>query len=135
MLATVLFLTAYIHDGMTEFSTSIIKCIEEWSSAASKCDGNSICLEECTQHLRQCLDNVLPPSKSIEFESDKINYLLSSVFFLANRLAKCTIGLSELDRTIGSIEKIGKVSIEKEENVELYNKFQEQLNEILKTYF
>ena len=76
-----------------------------------------------------------PPSKSIEFESDKINYLLSSVFFLANRLSKCIIGLSELDRAIGSIEKIGKVSIEKGENIDLYNKFQEQLNEILKRYF
>jgi hypothetical protein len=33
------------------------------------------------------------------------------------------------------MEKAGKISIEKEENVELYNKFQEQLNEILKKYF
>jgi hypothetical protein len=56
------------------------------------------------------------------------------VFFLANRLAKCTVGLSELDRAIGNIERIGKLSIEKEENTELYNKFQEQLNEMLKKY-
>jgi hypothetical protein len=54
---------------------------------------------------------------------------------LTNRLAKSTIGLSELDRTVGNIEKIGKVSIDDKENVELYNKFQEQLDEILKKYF
>jgi hypothetical protein len=102
---------------MTEFLIKIIKCIEGWSGAASKCNGDSDCLEECTQQLRKCLDNVIPPSKSIEFESDKINYLLSSVFFLANRLAKCTVGLSELDRAIGNIERIGKLSIEKERSL------------------
>lgn len=122
-------------NGMTEFSVNIIKCIEKWSSAASKCDGNNDCLEECAQHLRTCLDSVRPPSKSIELESDKVNYLLSSVFFLANRLAKSTTGLLELDKAIGNVEKIGKVSIDEKENTELYNKFQEQLDEILKKYF
>ena len=120
---------------MTEFSANIIKCIEEWSSAASKCDGKSDCLEECTQRLRSCLDNVFPPSKTIELESDKINYLLSSVFFLVNRLAKCTIGLSELDRAIGNVENVGKVSFDKKEDTELYRKFQDRLDEILKKYF
>jgi hypothetical protein len=120
---------------MTEFSTNLVRCIKEWSTTASECNGDADCLEECTSHLRECLDRIFPPAKSIEFESDKVNYLLSSVFFLTNRLAKCAIGLSELDRKIESVEKIGKVSIEKEENVELYNKFQEQLNGILKKYF
>jgi hypothetical protein len=122
-------------NGMTEFSANIIKCLERWSSAASKCEGNSDCLEECTQHLRSCLDDVFPPSKSIEFESDKINYLLSSVFFLANRLAKSTIGLSELDKAIGNVEKVGKISFDKKEDTDLYNKFLERLDEILKKYF
>lgn len=120
---------------MIEFSVNIIRCLEDWSSAAAKCNGNSDCLEECTQHLRNCLDSVFPPSKSIEFESDKINYLLSSVFFLANRLAKCTVGLSELDKAIGNVEKVGKVSFDKKEDTELYSKFQERLDEILKKYF
>jgi hypothetical protein len=120
---------------MTELSANVIRCIEEWSSAASKCNGNSDCLEECTQHLRDCLDNVFPPSKSIELESDKVNYLLSSIFFLANRLAKCTVGLSELDKAIGNVEKIGKVSFDKNEDTDLYSKFQERLDEILKIYF
>jgi hypothetical protein len=54
---------------------------------------------------------------------------------LANRLAKCTIGLSELDKAIGNVEKIGKVSVDEKENTELYRKFHEQLDEILKKYF
>jgi hypothetical protein len=120
---------------LTEFSAKIIRCIGEWSNQASKCNGNNDCLEECGQQLRRCLDNAFPPSKGIEFESDKINYLLSSVFFLANILLKCTIGLSELDKAIGNVEKIGKVSFDKKENTELYNKFQERLDEILKEYF
>jgi hypothetical protein len=100
-------------NDMTEFSANFVSCIKEWSTNASQCNGNSDCLEECTSHLRECLNRIFPPAKSIDFESDKINYLLSTVFF----------------------ERTGKVNIEKEENVELYNKFQEQLNEILKKYF
>jgi hypothetical protein len=90
---------------MTQYSANIIKCIDEWSSAASKCDGNSDCLEECAQQLRRSLDNIFPPSKSIDLDSDKVNYLLSSIFFLANRLAKGTIGISELDKAMGDVEK------------------------------
>jgi hypothetical protein len=119
-------------NGMTEFSANIIKCLERWGSAASKCEGNSDCLEECTQHLRSCLDDVFPPSKSIEFESDKINYLLSSIFFLANRLAKGTIGISELDKAIGDV-KLGNVDFDK--NTEAHNKFQKRLDGILREYF
>jgi hypothetical protein len=122
-------------DDLTEFSVDIIKCLQDWSSAAAKCNGNSDCLEECTQHLRNCLDNVIPPSKSIELEADKVNYVLSSVFFLANRLAKGTISISELDKAIGNVEKIGKVSVDEKESTELYRKFHEQLDEILRKYF
>jgi hypothetical protein len=120
---------------LTEFSAGTIRCIEEWSKMALRCSGNRDCLEECTQHLRTCLDDVFPPSKSIELESDKVNYILSSAFFLANRLAKCTTGLLEFDRAIENIEKIGESSINKKENAERYNKFREQLDEILKNYF
>jgi hypothetical protein len=48
---------------------------------------------------------------------------------LANRLAKGTIGISELDKAIG------KMSIEEKGNKELYSRFREQLDEILKKYF
>jgi hypothetical protein len=58
--------------------------------------------------LRKCLDSVFPYSKNIEFESDKVNYILSSVVFLASRLAKASIT---------KIEQIGKVSLEQEEDI------------------
>lgn len=45
--------------------------------------------------------------------SDKVNYVLSSVSFLENRLAKSIIGLSELEGTIEGVEKIGEVSLDK----------------------
>jgi hypothetical protein len=54
---------------------------------------------------------------------------------LANRLAKCTVGLLELDKAIGNVEKVGKVSFDKKEDIELYSKFQERLDDILKEYF
>jgi hypothetical protein len=119
-------------NDMTEYSTNIIKCIDEWSCAASKCDGDSDCLEECAQQLRRSLDDIFPPSKSIDLESDKINYLLSSIFFLANRLTKSTIGLSELDKAMGDV-KLGNVDFDK--NTEAYNKFQNRLDRILREYF
>lgn len=45
-------------NDITEYSAKIIKCIDEWSSEASKCDGNNDCLEECAQKLRRSLDNI-----------------------------------------------------------------------------
>jgi len=41
----------------------------------------------------------------VEFESDKMNYMLSSLFFLANRLSKESHGLPEFDRAMNNIEK------------------------------
>ena len=63
---------------------------------ASKCDGINDCLEECTHHLRSCLEDIFPPSKSIEFENDKVDYLLFSIYVLANRLTKCKDALNIL---------------------------------------
>ena len=76
-----------------------------------------------------------PNSKTVELESDKVNYMLSSVFFLANRLSKATEGLAEFDRVMNSIEKVGKVSLEEKENQELHTKFQKDLDDILAKYF
>lgn len=85
--------------------------------------------------IKECLDIVFPNSKKIEFESDKINYILSTVFFLSNRLAKATIGLTELDKAIGDIEKIGKQSLDSKENTSHYEKMKKELDEILAKYF
>jgi hypothetical protein len=120
---------------MTEFSKAVINCIAEWSKRSSDCNGNTECLEQSARQLRQCLDTAFPDSKRIELESDKVNYMLSSVFFLANRLSKATEGLAEFDRVMNSIEKVGKASLEQKENRELHTKFQKQLDDILGKYF
>jgi len=119
---------------MTKFNKLFVECISEWSKKAKQCDNNE-CLEECKKSLLENLDKIFPYSKDIEFEVDKINYILSSMFFLSNRLAKATIGLAELDKSLENLKEIGKVSFEKKENNENYNKFVHDLNEILEKYF
>ena len=78
---------------------------------------------------------MFPYSKSIELETDKVNYIISSVFFLTNRLAKSVIGLAEFDHALSKIEKIGKVSLEQNENKKLYEGFRQDLDDILLKYF
>jgi hypothetical protein len=122
---------------MTEFSKTVASCIAEWSKKSAACNGNTECLEQSARQLRRCLDAAFPDSKKVELESDKVNYMLSSVFFLANRLSKASQGLAEFDRVMSNIEKVGKVSLEeeKEENQELHTKFQKELDDILAKYF
>jgi hypothetical protein len=122
---------------MTEFSKAVVGCISEWGKRSAACNGNTECLEQSAKELRKCLDGAFPESKKIELESDKVNYMLSSVFFLANRLSKASQGLAEFDRLMSSIEKVSKVSLEeeKEENQELHTKFQKELDDILAKYF
>jgi hypothetical protein len=120
---------------MTEFSKAVISCIGEWGKRSAACNGNMECLEYSAKQLRECLDAAFPDSKKVELESDKVNYMLSSVFFLANRLSKANEGLAEFDRVINSIEKVGKTSIEENENQELHSKFQKELDDILAKYF
>src|SRR5215207_6540802 len=109
---------------MTEFTKVVINCIVDWGKRSVACNGN-----------RECLDAAFPDSKKIELESDKVNYMLSSVFFLANRLSKATEGLAEFDRVMNSIEKVGKASLEQKENQQLQTKFQKELDDILAKYF
>jgi hypothetical protein len=120
---------------MTEFSKAVVNCIVEWGNGAAACNGSTECLEKSARRLRECLDAAFPDSKRIELESDKVNYMLSSVFFLANRLSKATEGLAEFDRVMTSIEKVGKASLEEKENQELHTKFQKELDDILAKYF
>ncbi|MDQ3968925.1 MAG: hypothetical protein M3275_11095 [Thermoproteota archaeon] len=120
---------------MTEFSKTVVSCIAEWSKRSATCNGNTECLEQSARQLRKCLDAAFPDSKRVELESDKVNYILSSVFFLANRLSKATEGLAEFDRVMNSIEKVGKASLEEKENQELHTKFQKELDDILGKYF
>ena len=111
------------------------KCISDWGKSAASCSGNIECLDSCGRQLRKCLDEVFPYSKKIELESDKVNYMLSSLFFLANRLAKASIGLAELDKTMAGIQKIDDISTEEKQNKELYERARNQIDEILAKYF
>jgi hypothetical protein len=120
---------------MTEFSQTVINCIMEWSKSSAVCNGNIECLTSSARQLRECLDAAFPDSKKVELESDKVNYMLSSVFFLANRLSKAVEGLAEFDRVMNSTERVGKTSLEEKENQEMHTKFQKELDDILAKYF
>jgi hypothetical protein len=120
---------------LTDFSEGVSRCITEWSKKAAECKGNIECLNESTKQFRGCLDSIFPYSKTIELETDKVNYIMSSVFFLTNRLAKSVIGLAEFDHALSKIEKIGKISLEQKENQKLYEGFKQDLDEILSKYF
>jgi hypothetical protein len=134
-IETHLFPNHYFSNIMTEFHKAVVNCIVDWGKRAAGCNGSKGCLEESARQLRECLDAAFPDSKRIELESDRVNYMLSSVFFLANRLSKATEGLAEFDRIMNSIEKVGKASLEVKENQELHTKFQKELDDILAKYF
>ena len=120
---------------VTDFSKAVLTCITEWGKRSAACNGNTECLEQSARQLRECLNAAFPDSKKIELESDKVNYMLSSVFFLANRLSKATEGLAEFDRVTSSIENVGKASLEEKENQQLHAKFKKELDDILAKYF
>jgi hypothetical protein len=120
---------------MTEFSKAVVSCISEWGKSSSDCNGNTECLEQSARRLRECLDAAFPDSKRVELEGDKVNYMLSSVFFLANRLSKASQGLAEFDKVMKSLEKVSKTSLEEKENHEVNTKFKRELDDILAKYF
>ena len=123
--------------SLTEYSSNISKCLYSWAKMLQDCNGNTNCLEECGKELRACLDTAFPPSTKLEFESDKINYMLSTVFFLSNRLTKALTGLSEIDKAIGDVVKEEKQSLGdgNVENKRNYEKMEKEINEILARYF
>ena len=123
--------------SLTEYSSNISKCLYSWAKMLQDCNGNTDCLEECGKELRACLDKAFPPSTKLEFESDKINYVLSTVFFLSNRLTKAITGVSEIDKAIGDVVKEEKQSLDdsKVENKRNYEKMEKEINEILAKYF
>jgi hypothetical protein len=120
---------------VTEFSSAVASCIADWGKRAEACNSSVECLERSGRQLRECLDAAFPDSKNVELESDKVSYMLSSVFFLANRLSKASQGLAEFDKVMSNIKEISKTSLEEGENQQLYVKFQKELNEILAKYF
>jgi hypothetical protein len=113
------------------FSSDIIECIAQWGKKCADCNGDIKCLEACSRDLRLCLDAAFPDSRDIEFESDKINYIMSSVFFLANRLSKATVGMAEFDKIVNRTKETRQASVEKMKNTEM----KELLDEIIAKYF
>jgi hypothetical protein len=92
-------------------------------------------MEGCAEELRECIDIVFPPSKRTEFEGDKANYMMSTVFFLLNRLAKSMAGLSEFEKSMEEFERLGKESTDSDEYKIIYENQKTKLNEILNKYF
>ena len=121
--------------GVKEFSQEVIKCIAQWGKRSADCQDDVQCLEASSRDLRVCLDAAFPDSRKIEFESDKVNYILSSIFFLANRMSKATIGLAELDKIVSETKETIEASIEKKQNTEDDAKMKELLDEIIAKYF
>lgn len=121
--------------GVKEFSQEVIKCIAQWGKRSADSKGDVQCLEASSRDLRICLDAAFPDSRKIEFESDKVNYILSSIFFLANKMSKATIGLAELDKIVSETKETIEASIEKKQNTEDDAKMKELLDEIIAKYF
>ncbi len=123
--------------SLTEYSSNISKCLYSWAKMLQDCNGNTNCLEECGKELRACLDTAFPNSTKLEFESDKINYMFSTIFFLSNRLTKAITGLSEIDKAIGNIVKEEKQSLDgsSDENKRNYENMKKELNDVLEKYF
>jgi len=63
--------------------------------------------------------------------------MLSTVFFLSNRLTKAITGLSEIDKAIGDVVKEEKQSLDDSnvENKRNHEKMEKEINEILAKYF
>ena len=67
---------------MTGFYSGLRRYIEEeWSTEASKCDSNTDCLEECTQHLGECLDSIFPTAEGC----DVGRMLMDAILQLVNK--------------------------------------------------
>ena len=113
------------------FSGDVVKCITQWGKKCADCNGDVRCLEACSRDLRLCLDAAFPDSRNIEFESDKVNYIMSSVFFLANRISKATVGLAEFDKIVNMTKETSQGTVEKMKNAEM----KELLDEIIAKYF
>jgi hypothetical protein len=121
---------------LTDYSLKISNCLAAWAKKTQDCNGDTGCLENTAKELRECLDKAFPPSEKVEFESDKINYMLSTMFFLSNRLAKSLVGLSEFDSAVREMVKKEKQNADSSgKDKASYENMEKELNEILSKYF
>jgi hypothetical protein len=115
---------------MTNFNRAVAGCIADWGRQVAESDGSSASLEKASRQLRSCLDSAFPDSEAVNQQGDKVNYMLSSVFFLANRLAKASQGLAEFDSLVSTPEDLSR-----EPSEEKSKAFAKTLDEILARYF
>ncbi|MBA3749368.1 MAG: hypothetical protein H0X03_00440 [Nitrosopumilus sp.] len=89
------------------------------------------------QRVKGMFGCCIPSSAKIEFESDKITFMLSTVLFLSNRLTKAIIGLPKMDKAINDVVKKEKQSLDNgnDENKGNYENMDKKLNEKLAQYF
>jgi hypothetical protein len=120
---------------LTKFSQHVIECLTQWGKKSAECNGELNCLQDRSSELRSCLDDAFPDADKIEFETDKINYILSSVFFLTNRISKASIGLAELDRILSEATAIGNINLKDNQDNRDYNEIRRRLDEIIAKYF
>ena len=114
-----------IISSIWEFSQEVINCVAQWGKKSADCNGDAECLQTCSKDLRACLDAAFPDSRTIEFESDKINYILSSIFFLINRIFK----------VLNDIKHTSDMKLDKKQNREDYDAMKEHLDEIIAKYY
>ena len=120
---------------MTDFSRTVATCIAEWGRRAANCNGSDECLESASKQLRDCLERAFPDSERLNLQGDKVNYMLSSVFFLANRLVKASQGLAEFDKAVSTTEELSRRAGNDAPSQEKYKHFNKELDEILAKYF
>ena len=121
---------------MPQYLLNISSCLASYAKKVQGCNkGDTHCMEGCAEELRECIDIVFPPSSRTEFESDKANYMMSTIFFLLNRLAKSMVGLSEFEKSMEEFERLGKESTDSYEYKIIYENQKATLNEILDKYF
>jgi hypothetical protein len=119
---------------MTGFSKEVAACIADWGKRTAACNGRDECLESATKELRDCLDRAFPDSEMVNLQGDKVNYMLSSVFFLANRLAKATQGLAEFDKALGGAD-LSDQAEKASAHEARFRRFNKELDGILAKYF
>jgi hypothetical protein len=118
---------------MTDFCKAVARCVAEWGRETAECAGDVKQIEAASHRLRQCLDGAFPDSQKVSLGGDKVNYMLSSVFFLANRLAKASQGLAEFDKTVSGVSSLSDKNLD--EGAVKGPDFDRKLDEILSTYF
>lgn len=121
---------------MPQYLLNVSKCLARYAQKVHECDkGDTHCMEGCAEELRECIDIAFPPSSRTEFEGDKANYMMSTIFFLLNRLAKSMVGLSEFEKSMEEFERLGKDSMDSDEYKIICENQKTKLNKILDKYF